>query len=255
MKRVLSALLTACVGLAALPTHGQVSLASLGIAYTENFDTLSNSASLTTGNLTNGWLMTESGGGARDNEQYAVGTGASNTGDTYSFGAAGSTERALGGLRSGSLIPVFGVQFVNNTGETITSLDISYVGEMWRLGTAARTDRLDFEYSLDAVSLSSGAWTNVAALGFWSPNAVTVGATDGNAASSRTVVASSIGGLAVANGAVVTIRWTDVDASGADDGLAVDEFRLTAIPEPSTYASLFGVVALGLVIVGRRCRR
>lgn len=255
MKRVLSALLTACVGLAALPTHGQVSLTSLGVAYTENFDTLSNTAGLTTANLTNGWLMTESGGGARDNEQYAVAAGESNTGDTYSFGAAGSTERALGGLRSGTLIPVFGVQFVNNTGVTITSLDISYVGEMWRLGTAARTDRLDFQYSLDAVSLASGVWTDVAALGFSSPDIVTVGAKNGNLPAERTTVAASINGLAVANGAVVTIRWTDVDASGADDGLAVDDFGLTAIPEPSTYALLFGAVALSLVIVRRRCRR
>ena len=37
--------------------------------------------------------MTETGGGARDNEQYAVDTGGSTTGDTYSYGAAASTER------------------------------------------------------------------------------------------------------------------------------------------------------------------
>ncbi len=255
MKRVLSALLTVCVSLADVPAHGQVSLTSLGVPYTENFDTLSNTAGLTTANLTNGWLQAETGGGARDNELYAVGAGAANTGDTYSFGAAGSTERALGGLRSGTLIPVFGVQFVNNTGVIITDLDITYVGEMWRLGTAARTDRLDFQYSLDAISLAEGIWTDVAALDFSSPDTVTVGAKDGNFAAARTVVTSSIGGLAVANGAVVSIRWTDLDASGADDGLAVDEFRLTAIPEPSTYALLFGVVTLGLVIVRRRCRR
>ena len=43
----------------------------------------------------------------------------SNTGDTYSYGAAGSTDRALGGLRSGSLIPLFGACFTNNTGAPI----------------------------------------------------------------------------------------------------------------------------------------
>lgn len=252
MNRVLSGLLSGAIGLAALSVHGQVSLTAIGLAYTENFDTLSNTAGLTTANLTNGWLMTESGGGGRDNEQYAVSTGASNTGDTYSFGAAGSTERALGGLLSGTLNPLFGVQFVNNTGVTITSLDISYVGEMWRLGTAGRVDRLDFQYSLDAVSLASGAWTNVAALGFSSPDTATVGAKDGNLITERTMVASSIAGLSVANGAVVSIRWTDFDASNADDGLAVDDFRLTAIPEPSTYAVLCGGVTLGLVLVRRR---
>ena len=114
-----------------------VSLTTLGSAATQNFDTLSNVAGSTTNNLTiPGWFMTESGGGARDNEQYAVDTGGSTTGDTYSYGAAGSTERALGSLRSGTLIPIFGACYTNNTGATITSLAVAYNGEEWRLGTA-----------------------------------------------------------------------------------------------------------------------
>lgn len=88
---------------------GGISLTTLGSAYTQSFDTLSNVAGSTTNNLTiPGWFLTESGGGARDNEQYAVDTGGSTTGDMYSYGAAGSTERALGQLRSGTLIPLFG---------------------------------------------------------------------------------------------------------------------------------------------------
>jgi hypothetical protein len=62
-----------------------VSLTTLGSASTQNFDTLSKIAGSTTNNLTiTGWFLTESGGGARDNEQYAVDTGGSMTGDTYS---------------------------------------------------------------------------------------------------------------------------------------------------------------------------
>src|SRR3954467_8502072 len=144
-----------------------ISLTSLGLAYTQNFDTLSNTAGSTTNSLAiNGWFMTESGGGARDNEQYAVDTGGSTTGDMYSYGAAGSTERALGQLRSGTLIPLFGACFTNNTGSTITSLAVAYTGEEWRLGTAARTDQMNFEYSLNATDLVTGTWTNVAALNF-----------------------------------------------------------------------------------------
>ena len=97
-----------------------VSLTTLGSASTQNFDTLSNTAGSTTNNLTiPGWFMTEAGGGARDNEQYAVDTGASNTGDTFSYGSAGATERALGQLRSGTLISTIGACFTNNTGMTI----------------------------------------------------------------------------------------------------------------------------------------
>lgn len=205
-----------------------VSLTTMGVASTQSFDTLSNTAGSTTNNLTiTGWFMTESGGGARDNEQYAVDTGGSNTGDTYSYGPAGNTDRALGGLQSGTLVPLFGACFTNNTGATVTSLDIAYTGEEWRLGTTARTDQIDFEYSTNATSLTTGTWTAENALDFVTPDTGTTGAKDGNAASSRTARSSTIPSLSIANGATFWIRWLDANASGADDGLAVDDFSLT----------------------------
>ncbi|HSI19275.1 MAG TPA: hypothetical protein VK980_16005, partial [Sphingomonas sp.] len=143
------------------PSGGNISLTTDGAAYTQNFDTLSNTAGSTTNELSiAGWAMIETGLGARDNDQYAVDTGGSTTGDTYSYGAAAATDRALGSLRSGTLIPVFGAGFTNNTGATITSLDIAYTGEEWRLGTAARAiaDGLTFSYSLDATDLTNGTW-------------------------------------------------------------------------------------------------
>ncbi len=206
---------------------GTVSLTTIGTAVTQNFDTLAASGTTNT-TLPTGWYITETGGGTRDNEQYAADNGGSTTGDTYSYGATGSTERALGGLRSGTLIPLFGAKFTNNTGSTITSLDISYAGEQWRLGTAARTDRLDFQISTNATDLSTGTYTDVDALDFTTPNTATTGAKDGNAAGNRTVITSSISNLSIANGATFFIRWTDPDATNADDGLAVDDFNITA---------------------------
>src|SRR3954453_10708693 len=210
-----------------------VSLTTLGSASTQNFDTRSNTAGSTTNNLTiTGWFLTESGGGARDTEQYAVAPGASTTGDRYSYGAAASTERALGQLRSGTLIPLFGACFTNNTGSAITSLAVAYNGEEWRLGTVARTDQMNFEYSLNATDLVTGTWTNVAALNFVTPDTATAGAKNGNAAADRTALSSTISSLSIANGATFWIRWNDTDATGADDGLAVDDFSITpqAVP-------------------------
>ena len=209
--------------------HAQcVSLTTLGAASTQNFDTLSNTAGSTTNNLTiTGWFLTESGGGARDNEQYAVDTGASNTGDTYSYGATASTDRALGGLQSGTLISTFGACFTNNTGATVSSLDVAYTGEEWRLGTTARTDQINFEYSTNATDLTTGAWTGVAALNFITPDTGTTGAKNGNAVGERSALSTSIPALSIANGATFWIRWTDTNATGADDGLAVDDFSLT----------------------------
>jgi predicted extracellular nuclease len=210
---------------------GAVALNTLGVAATENLNTLSNTAGSTTNTtLPNGWYITEGGGGARDNEQYAVDTGGSNTGDTYSYGAAASTERALGELRSGTLIPLFGAKFTNNTGATITSLNVSYTGEQWRFGGAHTTvaDRLDFQYSLDATDLSTGTYLDANALDFNPPvTAGTAGALDGNAAANRTAISSTVIGLSIPNGASFFIRFNDVDATGADDGLAVDDFSIT----------------------------
>src|SRR5581483_11794474 len=131
-------------------------------------------------------------------------------------------------LRSGNLVSTIGASYTNNTGATITSLLISYTGEQWRLGSVGRTDQLDFQISTDATSLTTGTWTDVNALDFIAP--VQTGATgglDGNSAANRTAISSTISGLNIANGAGFWIRWTDFDATGADDGLAVDDFCLT----------------------------
>lgn len=218
-----------------------IALTTLGTAYTQNFNTLSNTAGANSNNLViTGWYLTETGGGARDNEQYGVDTGGSTTGDTYSYGASAATDRALGGLRNGTLIPLFGAAFTNNTGSTITSLTISYTGEEWRLGTASRgSDQLNFQYSTNATDLNTGTWTSVSALNFATPDIVTVGAKNGNAASERTNISTVITGLNIANGATFWIRWTDTDATGADDGLAVDDFSLTP-NGPTSAATISG---------------
>ncbi len=205
-----------------------VSLTSgAGLTYTQDFNTLSNVAGSTTNNLTiPGWFMTETGGGARDNEQYAVDTGSSTTGDTYSYGAAGSTNRALGGLQSGTLIPVFGACFTNNTGAPINSVAIQYTGKQFRVGTINRPDKLDFQYSTNATSLTTGTWVDQDALDYSAPQSATVGAV--SPAASSQIGPTSISSLSIANGATFWIRWNDFNATGADDGLAVDDFSLIA---------------------------
>jgi hypothetical protein len=69
-----------------------------------------------------------------------------------------TAERALGGLQSGTLIPVFGACFTNNSGAALAGPAIGYTGEEWRLGAAGRLDRLDFQFSTNATSLNTGTW-------------------------------------------------------------------------------------------------
>ncbi len=220
-----------------------ISLTSLGTAYTQNFTALATSGASDI--VPSGWSFSETGANA--NATYTAGDGSSNAGDTYSFGIG--SDRAFGSLQSSSLISALGACFTNNTGQAITSLEISFTGEQWRLGTAGRADRLDFQYSTDATSLTTGTWFQVDTLDFASPNTTAAtGALDGNAAANRTAVTASITGLSVPSGATVFIRWTDFNASGTDDGLAIDEFSLTAkggITPPPTLTAIHTIQGNG----------
>lgn len=143
-------------------TFAQISLTGSG-TYAQDFNSLA-STGTTNSILPAGWVFLEIGTNA--NTTYAAGIGSDNTGDTYSFGAAANTDRAFGGLLSGSLTTTIGASFVNNTGFTITQIPISYTGEQWRLGALSRVDRLDFQYSLDATSLTTGTWVDIDPLDF-----------------------------------------------------------------------------------------
>ncbi len=219
-----------CVGVAVTPrkvaaSGTPVSLTALDTAYQQDFNTLATSG--TTDVLPTGWALAETGTAA--NTTYTANDGALNTGNTYSYGTGTNTDRAFGMLQSGSLVPTIGACFTNNTGSTISSLDVAYTGEEWRLGTTARADRIDFQYSTDATSLTTGTWTDVNLLDYSTTDFTTgtAGMRDGNNAMFRTAVSSTISGLTIATGATFFIRWTDFNASGADDGLAVDDFSLT----------------------------
>lgn len=219
-RAVLTALLLFCLTSLSL---AQVSITSTATPYTQNFNTLRATAG-TSATLPTGWRLLETGTNA--NTSYTAGNGSATTGDTYSFGTGTATERALGTLLSGSLNSTVGVQIRNSTGQTVTSLTISYTGEQWRCGATGRADQLDFQYSTSATSLSTGTWINADGLDFSSPSTTTTGAKDGNAAANRTAKSLVITGLSIANNTNFWLRWTDLDASGADDGLAIDDFSI-----------------------------
>jgi hypothetical protein len=238
-----------------------VSLTGIGVpfTYTQDFNTLASSG--TSSPLPDGWKISEAGTSMAANDQYIVSTGSSTAGDTYSYGASSSSERALGSIASNTLVSTFGAEFTNNTGTTISGLGISFTGEMWRLGALGREDRLDFQNSLDATALDdgTGTWIDVNALDFIAPiTGPTVGALDGNA--NQTAVSSVISGLGISQGATFWIRWNDLNASGADDGLAVDDFMLTAhgasvsTPEAGVGTLLTGLVLFGILAFAKALR-
>lgn len=217
--------------------------------YTQDFNTIATTGTGNQSTLPTGWTFSETG--ANTNATYTAGTGSANSGDTYSFGTGTAADRAFGGLRSGSLVPTVGAYFINNTGATVSSLTISYTGEQWRLGTTGRTDRLDFQYSLDATSTTTGTWTNADALDFVAPNTSgATGAQDGNAVANRTTITYVLTGISIANGSSFFFRWNDLDATGADDGLSIDDFSISAGCTPPTNQPTSLVLTPALTSIG-----
>ncbi len=243
--------------------HAQASLLPLS-PYEQDFDTLVASGTGTTANLPTSWTFLESGSNA--NTTYTAGTGSSNTGDTYSFGASGSSDRAFGELSSESLVSILGVQFQNQTGGTIGHLIIQYSCEQWRRGTGTN-DVLNFQYSTDATSLNTGTWTDVDALDCLpTDTGGSQGARDGN--TNRTLRSATLSGLSIPPNGTIWLRWAGVDASGFDDGLAVDDFQLNKQTPNAVHLTQLTATAssrlslwepLGLsglaLLVGYGCRR
>lgn len=163
---------------------------------------------------------------------YNAAAGASNTGSLYSFGTASSTDRALGGVASGGTATItFGVRLVNDTASTITSVAVQYAGEQWREGggtTASLAQKLDFATKTTAADLAGGAFVDVDALDFVSPSfgATTASALDGNASANRSTVSGSITGLSVAPGQVLWLQWSDLNDTGNDHGLGIDDLTV-----------------------------
>jgi hypothetical protein len=218
--------------------NAQLCVFLTGPSYLENFNTLPASGTANNSNtLPQGWAFSEAGTGGT--LTYAADNGSLSTGNTYSYGSTGNSDRAFGELTSGTVNATLGACFLNDTGFVITSFTIAYTGEMWRLGAAdAIVDRLDFEFSTNATSIVDEGpgviWTTVNSLDFVSPNNTSpAGAKDGNVAADRTTTApiAVIPSGGIPDGGVFYIRWlANANIGGANDGLAIDDFKLNINP-------------------------
>ena len=227
MTTISKFVLAAGLGLAMLATISEAQIPYFGGIHSDDFDILVSTGQGTFDTVPVGWSFVETGMNA--NVFYTAGTGSSSSGDTYSFGSPFIHERAFGQVRTGLVIVILGFNIQNFTGATIDQIDISYIGEQWRLGASGRgNDKMDFQYSLDATSLTTGTWIDYDPLDFTAPNSTgLVGPLDGNAPANRTSISGNITGLTWANGSQMWIRWIDVDAISSDDGLAIDDFSFT----------------------------
>ncbi|WP_412468215.1 lamin tail domain-containing protein [Pedobacter sp. KLB.chiD] len=210
----------------------QVSLTALNTAKSENFDGMTASGTSTVA----GWSAVKASG----TNTAAVGSAltlavyatSSNSGAAYNAGTAGAADRALGSLASASLIPRFGTAFQNNTGATVTSIDLSGVMEQWRTGSNATVnEKLNFEYSFNATSIAdaSATWQPLTGMDLNEKLTTTTAAAgvDGNLPANQTAISGSITAITWTNGSTLYIRWTDTDDLGSDGIYAIDDFSIT----------------------------
>lgn len=213
--------------------------------------------------------------------QINGGTGSSTAAMFYSFGVEGTNsvaDRAFGSLLNDTITRSstsggtavgtagtgslrFGVRLVNDTDSVLTSFTFSYDGEQWRNGANAAVNTLVTAYGIvDAgagLLNKAGQYTNLPSTAHFSGPVTggTAGALDGNASANRlSSITATVTGLTWAPGQELWIRWYDDNDPGAESGLAIDNFSFTAsaVPEPSSFAALAGLGALGFVSLRRR---
>lgn len=260
--------LTAASCLAATAS-AQFSLTNVGVAYTQDFSSLpfsSDAASAFTNNSTlPGWSASGSASGnatavagVYNGSAFLASANTTPAEATYFLKAIqqDSDGNTRLGTRTGSAVGNFLATFqvTNNTGGTLNGFDLSYQGSQF---LAREGGAIWVSFSTDGSN-----WTKIDALTYDAP--VVSAGTNLNLSStqidaSETDLSGSATGLAWADGTDLWVQWAfyrDVPggSSGNSPVLAIDNVSFTAVPEPSTYAALAGLLALGLVYFRRRSK-
>ena len=216
------------------------------------------------------WYAYQFGGttqGAGPVPEYRRTNGYSATGATdgtaswlYHFrSSTTTTDHALGAINKDAVGDMaIGIPIQNNTGQTLGSFTLGYTGEQWAdRNTTPQSLTVAYRIGTDENSSSlseAQAWTAIPQLTFTSPtNNGNAGVLDGNATANRTVFSPVlVENLNWEPGQILWIRWFDLNHSGNDHGLAVDDVTFSAqvIPEPAS----LGLLALGAVLLTRRRR-
>lgn len=250
--------------LAALSAHAGLSVGSSAFTYSQSFDSLAASGSghaWANDSTLPGWSLFA----AANVVSYNTGTGSNGSvAGFFSFGAAGSSERALGSVVTNAFAGAAGTGTVymalaltNDSGAALDSFTLHYDGEQWRNNGNTSAQSLVVQYGYGSSYASVSTWINAgSSFTFTSPvTGATAAIVDGNDAGK----VADLGGTVAtdwAAGQTLWLRWADLNDAGNDHLLSIDNVSLSvtaAVPEPGTYAMLLaGLGAIGFIARRRR---
>jgi hypothetical protein len=182
--------------------------------------------------------------------RFGATDGDQTTGGQISFGSADSSDRALGLLATSSTgATAFGVRLLNDTGITLTRMNVRYTGEIWRQSNLPKT--LQFYYTVDPTGTAAFPTNATAYLPALNVSFPIVPADTGGAVVNGTLAVNqtnlSVLGQTITNwppGSALWLVWQMADDTGKAQGLAIDNLSFSAsIPLP---------VALSTQISGNR---
>lgn len=198
-------------------------------------------------------------GGTETNQKYERGAsaGGNNSGGIYSYDVRDGVDDDAGQIRTLGVSPnvtnaavrtfepgAIELRVVNDTGSTVTGLN--FIFDLYTLND--KGSGYDLKFLVDGVDQVAGG------------HSIATGKDSGTVQWVQNNKSGSALGLNWTTGTNLIFRWEGAAAAGTAvdeqrfDEFALDNIQITAIPEPSTYALIFGGIAAGLVVFVKRRR-
>ncbi|WP_439506972.1 T9SS type A sorting domain-containing protein [Sediminibacterium sp.] len=176
-----------------------------------------------------GWEFLQKSG-TSTNAVFAIGAGTSTSAGVYSVGATGSIDRGLGMLAAGTGVYAVGLVITNQTGDSLNTITGSFTTKQWRKGGSGNSNTWTGKYAVGAINnIDHPNPINHGPLNFTSIQFSSgVGSLNGNLVENQQVIQFTITGIQWKNGEQLMLRWDDLDESGSDDLVAIDNFSFSA---------------------------
>jgi hypothetical protein len=167
------------------------------------------------------------------NINFSTSTGSATGSGVYSFGASGNQNRALGSIAAGTGVYAFGLVLKNETGIILNRIQMRFLVTQWRKGGSGNSNTWRFGYQYgDSVKPATDSLIKNNRFNLTSLHSSTGAATlNGHLAVNQIWVEDSLSNIRWLPGQELLLQWSDVDETGSDDAMAIDDFSFKAFQQ------------------------